>query len=194
MDFNDSATEARFREDARAWLKKNAPTAAELEGLDYIGKAKLWQKRKFDAGWACLRWPKEFGGRGASAIEQVIWGQEESKFETPQSVFQIGQGMAAPDADGVRERRPEETLPAEACERRRDLVSALQRTGRRFGPRGIAHAFGETRRRMGDQRPENLDVRRALQRLGHSGDPIRSDRAEAQRADVLLPEHEKPRR
>ena len=50
----------------------------------------------FDAGWACLRWPKEFGGRGASAIEQVIWGQEESKFETPQSVFQIGQGMAAP--------------------------------------------------------------------------------------------------
>ncbi len=96
MDFNDSTTEARFREDARAWLKKNVPTAAELEGLDYIGKAKLWQKRKFDAGWACLRWPKEFGGRGASAIEQVIWGQEESKFETPQSVFQIGQGMAAP--------------------------------------------------------------------------------------------------
>ncbi len=56
----------------------------------------MWQKRKYDAGWACLRWPKEYGGRGASAIEQVIWGQEESKFETPQSIFTIGQGMAAP--------------------------------------------------------------------------------------------------
>ena len=96
MDFNDTPAEAKFRDEARSWLKANVPTAAELEGLDYIGKAKLWQKRKYDAGWACLRWPKEYGGRGASAIEAVIWGQEESKYETPQSIFTIGQGMAAP--------------------------------------------------------------------------------------------------
>ena len=103
-------------------------------------------------------------------------------------------GHGGADADGVRDRRAEETLPAEARERRRDLVSALQRTGRRLGPRGVAHAFGEARRRMGRQRPEDLDVRRALQRLGHSGDPLRSDRAEAQGPHVLLPEHEEPRR
>jgi len=96
MDFNDTPAEAKFRDEARSWLKANVPTAAELEGLDYIGKAKLWQKRKYDAGWACLRWPKEYGGRGASAMEAVIWGQEESKYETPQSIFTIGQGMAAP--------------------------------------------------------------------------------------------------
>jgi acyl-CoA dehydrogenase len=96
MDFNDTAEEARFREESRAWLKTNVPTAGELEGLDYIARAKLWQKRKYDAGRACIRWPKEYGGRGASAIEQVIWNQEEAKFDTPQSVFQIGQGMAAP--------------------------------------------------------------------------------------------------
>ncbi len=96
MDFNDTPEEARFREEARAWLADNAPSAGELKGKDYIAQAKLWQKRKYDAGWACITWPKEYGGRGASAIEQVIWNQEESKYDVPAGVFSIGQGMAAP--------------------------------------------------------------------------------------------------
>ena len=96
MDFNDTAEEAAFRSEARAWLEANAPKREELEGLDEIAAAKLWQKRKYDAGWACIRWPEEYGGRGASAIEQVIWNQEEGKFATPGGVFAIGQGMAAP--------------------------------------------------------------------------------------------------
>ena len=97
MDFSDTQKEAAFREEARNWLKNNVPTAAELEGLNEIAAAKLWQKRKYDAGWACITWPKEYGGRGATAIEQVIWNQEESKFSgLPGGVFSIGQGMAAP--------------------------------------------------------------------------------------------------
>lgn len=96
MDFKDSTEEAAFREEVKAWLSDNIPTKADLDGLDYIGKAKLWQKKKFDAGWACIRWPKEHGGRGASALEQVIWNQEEAKFSTPDSIFGIGQGMCAP--------------------------------------------------------------------------------------------------
>ena len=96
MDFSDSPEEARIRTEIRGWLEKNVPTKEELRGLDYIKQAKLWQKRKFDAGWACIRWPKEYGGRGGTVIEQVIWGQEESKFDVPQNIFTIGQGMAAP--------------------------------------------------------------------------------------------------
>ena len=96
MDFNDTPQEAEFREEAKAWLEANAPSAEELQGLDMIEQAKLWQKRKYDAGWACLRWPKEYGGRDASPMEQVIWGQEEAKFDLPGGVFMIGQGMAAP--------------------------------------------------------------------------------------------------
>ena len=97
MDFSDSPKEAAFRAEAKAWLASNVPSAAELDGLDPLTAAKLWQKRKYDAGWACITWPKEFGGRGASAIEQVIWNQEESKFQgLPGGVFSIGQGMAAP--------------------------------------------------------------------------------------------------
>ncbi|MDE0511874.1 MAG: acyl-CoA dehydrogenase family protein [Gammaproteobacteria bacterium] len=96
MDFSDTAQEAAFREEARNWLQDNVPTAGELEGLNETEQAKLWQKRKYDAGWACIRWPEEHGGRGASAIEQVIWNQEEAKFDTPASIFDIGQGMCAP--------------------------------------------------------------------------------------------------
>ena len=96
MDFQDTPAEAAFRAEARAWLKANAPTKEELTDPDEVQAAKQWQKRKYDAGWACIRWPKEYGGRDASAIEQVIWNQEESKFRTPENVFAIGQGMAAP--------------------------------------------------------------------------------------------------
>ena len=96
MDFNDTQEEAAFRAEAAAWLKANVPTADELEGLDDIAASKLWQKRKYDAGWACIRWEKKYGGREATAIEQVIWNQEEAKFNTPGGVFVIGQGMAAP--------------------------------------------------------------------------------------------------
>ena len=52
MDFNDTQEEAAFRAEAAAWLKANVPTADELEGLDDIAASKLWQKRKYDAGWA----------------------------------------------------------------------------------------------------------------------------------------------
>ena len=97
MDFNDSIEEATFRNEAAAWLTANAPKASELEGLSLMDQGKLWQKRKADAGWACIRWPKEYGGRGANAIEQVILNQEESKVSTPPTgQFGIGQGMAAP--------------------------------------------------------------------------------------------------
>ena len=96
MDFSDTPAEAAFREEARAWLTANQPTEDELAGLGDLEQARLWQKRKFDAGWACIRWPKEYGGRGASAIEQVIWNQEEARTGTTFGVFGIGQGMAAP--------------------------------------------------------------------------------------------------
>ncbi len=97
MDFNDTKDEAAFRAEAAEWLKKNAPTAKDLEGLDDMAQAKLWQKRKKEAGWACIRWPKEYGGRDATPIEQVILGQEESKVDAPNTgMFSIGQGMAAP--------------------------------------------------------------------------------------------------
>ena len=96
MDFNDTPEEARFREEASAWLAENAPTDDAFRALSPLEQAKVWQKRKYDAGWACIGWAPEFGGRGASAIEEVIWRQEESQHDLPANFFLIGQGMIGP--------------------------------------------------------------------------------------------------
>ena len=96
MDFNDTPEEARFREAAASWLAENAPTDDAFRAMTPLEQAKVWQKRKYDAGWACMGWAPEFGGRGASAIEEVIWRQEESQYDLPANFFLIGQGMIGP--------------------------------------------------------------------------------------------------
>jgi alkylation response protein AidB-like acyl-CoA dehydrogenase len=105
MDFNDTPEEARFRAEVRAWLEANAARLKAGEraaGLEVradpasIKQAQAWQAKKADAGWACITWPKEYGGRGATAIQSVIWNQEEARFKTPPNIFGIGQGMLGP--------------------------------------------------------------------------------------------------
>jgi acyl-CoA dehydrogenase len=105
MDFKDTPEEAAFRAEARAWLEANAerrlrpgeskppPDARRKEA---IAAAKAWQAHKADAGWACITWPVEYGGRGASSVQNMIWNQEEAKVLTPPNIFTIGQGMLGP--------------------------------------------------------------------------------------------------
>jgi acyl-CoA dehydrogenase len=92
MDFKDTPQEAAFRAEARAWLDRNAPRFAgaprsEAEGL---ARARAWQATKADAGWACIRWPREYGGRGGSAIEEILFAQEEARFDLPTGYLGIG--------------------------------------------------------------------------------------------------------
>src|SRR6201991_333864 len=108
MNFDDTPQEAAFRAEARAWIVANAPRQYEdelrrsslgrtqLKGANILDVAKAWQKKKANAGWACLHWPKEYGGRGASPIERVIWQQEEGIYDKLSSIFLIGQGMCGP--------------------------------------------------------------------------------------------------
>jgi acyl-CoA dehydrogenase len=105
MHFEDTPEEAAFRAEVRAWLEKNAERKSPGDDADrsmgegtrdHVKDAKAWQKKKADAGWACLRWPKEYGGREATPIQQVIWNQEESNFKVPPDVFAIGIGMCGP--------------------------------------------------------------------------------------------------
>ena len=101
MDFSDSPNEAAFREKARAWLAANAPTHEYHEAPgdtedDMLAAAKRWQLAKYDGGWACLTWPKEFGGQGLVSVEASIFAAEEANWAVTSSPFGIGQGMAAP--------------------------------------------------------------------------------------------------
>ena len=106
MDFNDTPEEAAFRAEARSWLDANAElkkpgdAAADVLGEratpEIVRQAQAWQKKKADGGWACLTWPKEYGGRGVTPIQNVIWNQEESRYNTPPNIFGIGLGMCGP--------------------------------------------------------------------------------------------------
>ena len=105
MDFNDTPQEAEFRAKCRAWLEANAELKTKktnsaknmnLGNKSLLEAAAEWQKKKYDAGWAMIHWPKEFGGIGATPIERIIWAQEESKFNVPKGVYEIGLGMAVP--------------------------------------------------------------------------------------------------
>lgn len=121
MDFNDSPEEATYRAKVRSWLDANAtlrdPDASKANALeeaegDVIAQAKAWQAKKTDAGWACLRWPKEYGGQDATPIESVIFGQEEGRYHLPPSIYGIGHGMLGPTimAHGTDEQK-ERFLP-----------------------------------------------------------------------------------
>jgi acyl-CoA dehydrogenase len=106
MDFNDTPQEAAFRTKARAWLAQHvkprdpdaiaANVLGERESAEVIQQAKDWQTLKFDEGWACLTWPKEYGGQGLGRLEAVVWGQEEARFDTPPNIYSIGHGMLGP--------------------------------------------------------------------------------------------------
>ena len=104
MDFNDTPEEAAYRAEVRAWLDKNATrrskeasranAPAQLE--DVLKRSKEWQAKKADAGYACITWPKEWGGGGGTSIQNVIYSQEESNYDVPGGVFAIGLGMCIP--------------------------------------------------------------------------------------------------
>jgi alkylation response protein AidB-like acyl-CoA dehydrogenase len=103
MDFNDSPEEAAWRAECRTWLEANAPTVAgaddgmlEVGGPDYLDRARRWQRMKFEAGLTKIPWEPEYGGRNGTAMQQVIFNQEEARYSVPSAAFVIGLGMIAP--------------------------------------------------------------------------------------------------
>jgi len=101
MNFDDTPQEAAFREEASAFLSANATlktdaTPREESEDEYIERARVWQKLKSENGWACLNYPPEYGGRGATPMEQIIWGQEEGRYDVPVGPYAIGLGMCGP--------------------------------------------------------------------------------------------------
>ena len=99
MDFNDTPEEAAYRAEVRAWLETNAPkksVADDGEGGGSMAASKAWQARKAAAGYACITWPKDWGGQGGTPSHSMIFSQEEAKYPIPGNPFQIGLGMCVP--------------------------------------------------------------------------------------------------
>jgi alkylation response protein AidB-like acyl-CoA dehydrogenase len=84
MDFADTREEAEFRAGVRAFLAKAAKPRAPGTGMVYRAgnedpefrkRAKAWQANKADAGYAGITWPTQWGGRGGTPMQQVIYDQ-----------------------------------------------------------------------------------------------------------------------
>jgi len=102
VDLNLTPQELRFRDEARAWFAANVPKdwvkrrdeEESMQGrFDYL---RAWQRKLYDAGWAGISWPKDFGGRGAPVMEQVIFIEEMARAEAPPMANVIALGLIGP--------------------------------------------------------------------------------------------------
>ncbi len=102
MDLNLTPGEQSFRDEFRAWLKENVPAewaggaAGSEERAEYIKYLRDWQRKLYDGGWAGISWPKEFGGRGATLVEQSIFQAELARANAPQLINAIGLSLVGP--------------------------------------------------------------------------------------------------
>jgi alkylation response protein AidB-like acyl-CoA dehydrogenase len=101
--------ERAFRDKVRTWLADNAPRENRpLDGPEMLAFDKAWQKTQYEAGWAGISWPREFGGCGLSLVEQMIWHEEYARAGAPSidGLF-VGLSHAGPTliAEGSEEQK-----------------------------------------------------------------------------------------
>jgi len=90
MDLNLTTNEQQFRDEFRAWLREHVFAAKTVDEL------KRWQRTLFEGGWAGISWPKAYGGRGATLIEQSIFQEELALADAPHLIGTIGLSLVGP--------------------------------------------------------------------------------------------------
>ena len=93
MHLSYTPDEEQYRDQVRAWLGANLPTNWEglgdgtSENMDqWMAFLKDWHRKLYEAGWAGISWPKEYGGRGATINEQLIFTEEMALAKAPNSM------------------------------------------------------------------------------------------------------------
>ncbi len=104
-DAGDSPEQSSFRQAARAWLVENLnPLVVEQSQgsllssptIDDLPEARRVQQLLVDGGYAGISWPREYGGRGGSVIDELIFDQEAADFHMPVDIFVIGTHLVGP--------------------------------------------------------------------------------------------------
>ncbi|HLK13116.1 MAG TPA: acyl-CoA dehydrogenase family protein [Candidatus Binatia bacterium] len=104
LDFHLSDAERSFCREVREWLRANLPPGwrgpdhgRPEEPAERVRFARWWQRRLFDGGWAGLHWPRAYGGRGATAIEQLLFAEEYTRAGAPNLIdIGVGPGLVGP--------------------------------------------------------------------------------------------------
>jgi alkylation response protein AidB-like acyl-CoA dehydrogenase len=96
VDLTLSPSEETFRDDLRGWLEQNHPGDPPDDDAEGFEFRRRWQRQLHDAGYAGLSWPKDYGGRGASLIEQAIFSEEMVRAKAPSPANILGLAMGGP--------------------------------------------------------------------------------------------------
>ncbi len=103
MDLSFSPAEEAFRAELRAGLAAHAPPAGrrgeppEFASLaDEVAFLRGWQRRLADGGWVGIHWPREYGGRGASVVENYLFQEEMATARAPEIINRIGVNLVGP--------------------------------------------------------------------------------------------------
>jgi alkylation response protein AidB-like acyl-CoA dehydrogenase len=98
VEIRFSPAEEAFRAEARAWIEASMPRTPRPSELRRRSEHDLaWQRRMHGAGWAGISWPREYGGRGATLMEQLIWYEEYARAGAPDiSTLFVGLNHAGP--------------------------------------------------------------------------------------------------
>jgi len=107
VDFELSPTEKAFRDEARAWLTANAPRDGDGAGdmKAFIDSRRAWQAKLYAAGYVGLTWPEEYGGRGRSFMDQLIFNDEMIQAHAPINVIGLGMWGPVVIAHGTEEQK-----------------------------------------------------------------------------------------
>ncbi|HWF73058.1 MAG TPA: acyl-CoA dehydrogenase family protein [Solirubrobacteraceae bacterium] len=107
MDLTLSPSELAFRDELRAWLTANHPGREPAGDEAAFAFRRVWQQRLNAAGLAGVSWPSEYGGRGATLVEQAIYNEEIVRAKAPQTANVLGLAMGGPTviAHGTEEQR-----------------------------------------------------------------------------------------
>jgi alkylation response protein AidB-like acyl-CoA dehydrogenase len=97
MDLTLNSEEEAFRDQLRAWLEENHPGPSPGGGDQAEFEfQREWQRKLHEGGWAGISWPKEYGGRGATLIEQAIASEEMARARAPRPANVLGLVMGGP--------------------------------------------------------------------------------------------------
>jgi alkylation response protein AidB-like acyl-CoA dehydrogenase len=97
VDLSLTGSEAAFQQEVRSWLEENHPgPAPEGDDAAEFEFRRQWQKKLHQAGWAGISWPQEYGGKGATLIEQSIFNEEMARQRVPAPANILGLVMGGP--------------------------------------------------------------------------------------------------
>jgi alkylation response protein AidB-like acyl-CoA dehydrogenase len=107
VDLTPTPQEQAFRDELRGWLAAHHPgpePEGDVAGFEF---RRAWQRRLHDDDWAGVSWPKEYGGRGATLVEQAIYNEELGRAQAPSTANVLGLAMGGPTviAHGTEEQK-----------------------------------------------------------------------------------------